>query len=135
MIVVPHKLTMLRLTDCDACGTCTKCHDGTKTISLTSFFGWQCCGCLACEELILNWKSQVIIPLQQLISLYGDSVNVLRSSGSIDRDWKITGDAFARYPGDPYTIQLRHEGLQLAKQVPLEDFKHWNVCYPTLLKN
>lgn len=85
--------------------------------------GWQTCGCDSCNTVIREWKSRTTVPEEKLKAKHGESVIVKRSSGEIENNWEIFGDAYLE--NKIWWLTVRHSA-GFSKTVPLTDFLTWN---------
>jgi len=129
-IKYPRRLTFLAVTYCDVCeGSETPVNEYINIVKLPQdpFLGWQTCKSEKCLCIINEWKDATTISQETLREIHGDNVIVHRTSGVIEKNWEIFGDAYILSENDTRWITVRKHNSKTTKCLNMDVFVSWQT--------
>lgn len=112
----PHRLTMLyKYSICDICED--RVHE--RQVSITRLSGWLLCNecSIHSDALLKAW----VIPKEELVEKFGNSLTVRRTNGEIDEGWAITSQGCWNLKYNEFIFQIEHPEKQLIKSIRMSD--------------
>jgi len=124
----PRKISFLD-NICDSCGVADSSCKLSALDTSTSIpdTGWVICSNVECKKKYVDWQTAATITIDDLKKRYGNTINVKRSTGEVQTDWKFSGNAF-RAPGDDecWWVRVSDSSLQVHKHVTTSMLDDWN---------
>jgi len=118
----PHKITFISDHECDVCkNPSSKSH---KINIDFRFIGWDICEKQSCKDTLLEWVGEYIIPINDLISRFGDKIKIIRTNGTVENDWVLSSDAYREKENTDYWVHVKSNNL--SKMVNYNDLIKWN---------
>lgn len=123
-LIYPKRLTFIGNIVCDVCGESSS-SKSIHTLLNDPTLGWHSCEQQDCIDIIEEWYKASTISSEDLQDCFGPSVKIQRTSGKMQNDWEISGDAYT--VGDDYWwVIVKKIGRSSSKCVLLEHLENWN---------
>lgn len=130
-IIYPHNLDFSNLLCCDICKEEVGHLSKKFNLPQDKYIGWNSCGKDKCNTLVEKNIELCTIKGDELKDIFGETVNVLRSSGSLQPFWKIVGVAYKIEGNDDYWIHVKSQNGRYSKCVTMKNLILWNKCIET----
>lgn len=123
--IYPRQLTFIHSQKCDVC-----INSGNKynviTLPQNRLLGWNVCEKEECTLQVEEWRYKSTIPYSELIKIFGENINVMRTSGILQSGWEVYGDAFKLCKEDDWWVDICSNNKKYSKCVTLTLLKYWN---------
>lgn len=123
-LIYPKLLKFIGSIVCDVCGEPSS-FKSIHTLLNDPTLGWYSCEEQDCIDIIDEWYKVSTISCEDLKNCFGPSVIIKRTSGKIQNDWEIIGDAYT-LGDDDWWVTVKKIGCNSSKCVLLDHLENWN---------